>query len=63
MKINAENFGKGGCGCALGFVIVALIFMFFRGSKDIGGTVTLLLILGVIGFIIWSAYKRSKDDP
>lgn len=55
---------KGGVGCFLVFVVLALVTLAFGGSVhlDLGGVVLLFVIGGVIGLAVNWIYQKGKRD-
>ncbi len=59
-----QAFVKGGCGCLLAFVVLALVAVLLggRAHADIGGLVVLFLIGGIIGLVVLAIYNRGRRD-
>jgi hypothetical protein len=64
MEGNGRAFVKGGAGCFVAFLVVALLVVIFGGSAhlDLGGVVILFLIGGIIGLIANWIYQKGKRD-
>lgn len=64
MANNGQAFVKGGLGCLVAFILLALIAVLLGGSAhiDIGGLILLLVIGGVIGLIVNAIYQKGKND-
>lgn len=64
MTGKGKAIAKGGTGCLLGFVVLALISLLLGGTAhiDIGGAVLLFVIGGVIGLLVNWIYQKGKHD-
>ena len=57
-------FVKGGCGCLVFFVALALLAVLMGGHAhaDLGGLIILFIIGGVIGLIAFAIYNKGRRD-
>lgn len=64
MGEKAEAFGKGGCGCLIAFVVLAVIAVAIGGHAhiDLGGAVCLFVGGGIVGLIVLAIYNKGKRD-
>lgn len=64
MAEEGKAFVKGGLGCLVAFIALAVLALITGGSvhMDGGGLILLLVIGGVIGLIVNWIYQRGKRD-
>lgn len=64
MSNNGKAFVKGGAGCLVAFIVLALIAVLIGGSAsaDAGGILLLFLIGGVLGLIVNWIYQKGRKD-
>lgn len=64
MANEGNAFVKGGLGCFLVFVVVALLAVLFGGQAhlDLGGVVILFVIGGVLGLVGNWIYQKGRND-
>ena len=64
MDNKGEAFVKGGAGCFVAFIALALLTLLFGGSAhiDAGGVLILFVIGGVIGLVVNAIYQKGKRD-
>jgi membrane protease YdiL (CAAX protease family) len=64
MANEGKAFVKGGLGCLVAFIVLALLAVLLGGSAhmDLGGLILLLVIGGVIGLIVNWIYQKGKND-
>jgi hypothetical protein len=64
MANEGKAFVKGGLGCLVVFVAMAVLAVLFGGSAriDLGGFVILLVIGGLIGLLANWIYQKGRRD-
>ncbi len=64
MADNGKAFVKGGVGCFIAFIVLAVIAVAFGGTAhiDLGGVVILFVIGGLIGLVVNAIYRKGKND-
>ena len=64
MSVKLRAFVKGGCGCLIGFIIIALLTVVVGGSAhiDIGGALLLFIIGGIAGLVVLRIYKKGYEE-
>ena len=64
MSNDGKAFVKGGVGCLVVFVVLALLAVAVGGSAhlDLAGVVMLLVLGGVLGLIVNRIYQKGKRD-
>jgi hypothetical protein len=57
-------FVKGGCGCLVIFVVLALLTVALGGHAhaDLGGLIFLFVMGGIIGLIVFFVYNKGRKD-
>ena len=64
MSNNSSAFLKGGVGCFLVFIVLALLALLAGGSVrlDLGGVLLLFIIGGLIGLAVNWIYQKGRKD-
>lgn len=64
MADEGKAFVKGGVGCFVVFIVLAILALIFGGNVrlDLGGVVILFIIGGVIGLVANWIYQKGKKD-
>jgi hypothetical protein len=64
MKNKGSAFLKGGAGCFVVFIVLALLALLMGGSvrMNLGGVVLLFLIGGLIGLAVNWVYQKGRRD-
>jgi hypothetical protein len=64
MGDKAKAFTKGGLGCLIAFIVIAIFFVLIGGRAyiDLGGAILLFVIGGVIGLIVLAVYNKGRRD-
>lgn len=64
MADEGKAFVKGGVGCFVIFIVLAILAVIFGGNvhADLGGVVILFVIGGVIGLVANWIYQKGKRD-
>jgi len=64
MNNKGSAFLKGGAGCFVVFIVLALLALLMGGSvrMDLGGVVLLFLIGGLIGLAVNWVYQKGRRD-
>ena len=64
MSDKGTAFLKGGVGCLIAFVVLAVIAVMLGGRAhiDVGGAILLFVIGGVLGLIIFAIYSKGRRD-
>lgn len=64
MANEGKAFVKGGMGCLVAFIVLAVLAVLVGGSAhiDAGGLILLLVIGGVIGLIVNWIYQKGRQD-
>ena len=64
MAEEGKAFVKGGIGCFVVFIVLAILAVIFGGNVhlDLGGVVILFILGGAIGLAVNWIYQKSRKD-
>jgi len=64
MENKGKSFVKGGVGCLVAFLAMALLALVLGGSAhlDVGGVILLFVIGGLIGLVVNWIYQKGRRD-